>query len=152
VDFEIPNGAPTRGLLVDVYGADGTVAGWGALGTRRAGGRSIEFDIPLVGQAYHFSKVLGEPKLVLRVRHRDLVRYAAAAAWAALCFGLAAVVFFVATRSGAGRWLGRGWPWLASLLGAAWWFLFPLGGVGLVLVLVGLSALAWRTRPRPASA
>jgi hypothetical protein len=146
-DAVVWDGVPNQVRLDEVIGG---ATAWGTMATRRAGGRSIEFDIPLVGQAYYFSKVLGEPKLVLRVRHRDLIRYAAAAAWAALCLGLAGVVFFVATRSGASRWIGLGWPWLASLLGAAWWFLLPLGGVGLVFLLIGLSALAWRTRPRPA--
>ncbi|MBI3469677.1 MAG: hypothetical protein HY000_42305 [Planctomycetes bacterium] len=125
--------------------------------TTRPGNRSIEISIPTVGRAHHFSKLLGDPKLVLVARHEDLTRWSASAAWAVLCLALVAAIAYVPTRPEAASWVRRGWPGLAALLGGAWWFLLPYGFLGLGLVVTGLLVLAWRTRssrskPAPAAA
>ncbi len=116
------------------------------LATARAGIQSIDISIPLIGQPQHFIKLLGDPKLTLTARHQDVTRWSASGAWAGLCIGLIVALVLTLTRPQATDWLRRGWPWVASLLGTAWWFLLPLGYLGLALLLVGLAILAWRTR------
>jgi hypothetical protein len=114
--------------------------------TARAGIQSIDISIPLVGEAHHFTKLLGEPKLTLSARHDDVTRWSANGVWGVLCVALACVLSYAFSRPQVLAWFRRGWPWLAVVLGAAWLFLLPFGMGGLVLLAVGLSVLAWRTR------
>ena len=116
------------------------------LATARAGIQSIDISIPLIGEAHHFTKLLGEPKLTLSARHDDVTRWTANSAWGVLCVALAGVLSFAFSRPQVLAWFRRGWPWLAIVVGTAWLFLLPLGTGGLVLLVLGLSVLAWRTR------
>jgi hypothetical protein len=129
----------------EMLGVGGTQFGPG-LSTARAGIQSIDISIPLVGEAHHFTKLLGEPKLTLSARHDDVTRWSANGAWGVLCVALAGVLSFAFSRPQVFAWFRRGWPWLAVVLGTAWLFLLPLGTGGLVLLAVGLAVLAWRTR------
>lgn len=108
---------------------------------------SLDLDLPLVGTAYHFRKLQGEPRLVLRARHESLTRFASATVWAGLCVALAAVVVYGIRRPHAAAFAGRGWPWLAAVAGTAWLFLLPASVLGFALLLTALCVLIARCRP-----
>jgi prepilin-type processing-associated H-X9-DG protein len=111
---------------------------------------SAETDLAVAGTAYHFRKLHGDPRLVLRVRHHGLDRRLTAGIWAALCLALAAAVIHVLRRPNAPALAHRFWPYLAALLGAVWLFLLPLGFFGLVLLAVALCVLIARSRVQTA--
>jgi hypothetical protein len=133
---------PTREAIppVDEAATRGSQAG--------AGQVSPEAQLAVVGSAYHFRKLQGDPRLVLTVRHQDLFRSLAAAIWAVLCLGLAAAAIQSLRRPNAGQRVRRAWPWLAVLLGTAWLFLLPAGLLGLALAFTGLCAAITRARAR----
>jgi hypothetical protein len=112
----------------------------------RAGNLSLDIRVTPVGQPYSFSKVRGEPKLVLEARHRDLKTWSAGAVWALLCLAIAASFAHAVTRADAVPIIHRAWPWLAAAVGTAWLFLLPAGPLGLALIVAGLGTLAWRSR------
>ena len=99
-----------------------------------------------MGTAYHFRKLHGEPRLVLRARHEDLTHWLSAIVWAALCLALATAVIQVLRRPDAAALAYRNWPWLAAATGTAWLFLLPLGVFGLALLVTALCVLTARSR------
>jgi len=111
-----------------------------------AGHLSLDLELPLGGTAYHFRKLHGEPRLVLRARHEDLTRLVSAAVWAGLCLALAAAAVYGLRRPDAAVLAGRGWPWLTAVAGAAWLFLLPGGVFGLALLVTALCALTGRLK------
>jgi hypothetical protein len=119
----------------------------------KAGIQSIAIEIPLVGKPQHYMRLLGDPKLTLSARHEDVTRWSGSAAWAVLCLALGGILAVTLARSQTTAWLANQWPWLGVAAGIAWLFLLPAGPVGLVVLIIGASALAWRTRnARPARA
>jgi hypothetical protein len=107
---------------------------------------SLDLDLALVGTAYHFRKLQGEPRLVLRARHENLGRFLIAVLWGGLCLALAAVAVYGLRRPNAAALAYRGWPWLAVVTGTVWLFLLPLGVIGLALLVTGLGVLIARSR------
>ena len=110
--------------------------------------RSLDLDLALVGTAYHFRKLHGEPRLVLRARHENLTRGLSAIIWAGLCLGLAVAAIHVLKRPNAAALAYRHWPWLAAVAGTAWLFLLPAGVFGLALLVVALCLLVARSRKK----
>ena len=115
----------------------------GAVGT---GHLSLDFELPLVGTAYHFRKLYGEPRLVLRARHEEVGRLLAAIVWASLCLALAAVAIQGVRRPNAVALAHRHWPWLAAVAGTIWLFLLPVGVLGLILLATALCVLISRAQ------
>jgi hypothetical protein len=120
----------------------------GTVAAARAGYLSLDLDLAPVGTAYHFRKLHGEPRLVLRTRHESLDRTLTAIVWAGLCLVLAAVVVHGLRRPNAVERAHRNWPWLAAVAGTAWLFLLPAGLLGLALVVTALWVLIARSRKR----
>ena len=116
-----------------------------AAGTGRL---SLDLDVTPVGIAYHFRKLHGEPRLVLRARHEDLGHSLSAIIWAGVCLALAAAVIHGLGRPDALGRVRRYWPWLAAIAGTVWLFLLPAGAFGLVLLATALCALTDRMRKR----
>lgn len=116
--------------------------------SEKAGYLSLDLDLALVGTAYHFRKLQGDPQLLLHARHERLGRYLAAALWAIFCLALAAVTIYVVRQRDADKMAGRIWPWLVAIAGAAWWFLLPAAPIGLFLLVVALCGLIARWRKR----
>ena len=121
-------------------------AGAPAAGT---GHLSLDLDLALVGTPYHFRKLHGQPRLVLRARHESLTRWLSAAVWAGLCLALAAAAIYGLRRPDAAAVARRGWPWLAALAGGAWLFLLPWGIFGLALLVTAVSVQISRLQKRP---
>jgi hypothetical protein len=109
---------------------------------------SLKLDVTPVGTAYHFRKLHGQPRLVLRARHEDLDRGLTAIIWAGLCLALAAAVIQGLRRPDALARARRYWPWLAAIAGTAWLFLLPAGVLGLALLVTALCVLIARLRKR----
>ena len=129
-------------------GKDGRgAAGTPAVGT---GQLSLDLELSLVGSAYHFRKLHGEPHLVLRARHETLTRVLSALVWAGLCLAVAVVVIRALRRPHALARAYRNWPWLAAVAGTVWMFLLPAGVAGLVLLVTASCALVARLRPQQA--
>jgi hypothetical protein len=114
----------------------------------RTGYLSLDLDVAPVGTPYHFRKLQGEPRLVLRARHENLTRFLFAALWAGLCLALAAAATVVLRRPDAAALAYRAWPWLAAVVGTAWLFLLPAGVLGLALLVTALCVLIDRLRKR----
>ena len=112
----------------------------------RTGHLSLDLDLVPVGTAYHFRKLQGEPRLVLRARHENLTRFLSAFVWAGLCLGLAIAAIQVLKRPDAAAIASRCWPWLAAIAGTAWLFLLPAGAFGLALLIAALCVLVARSR------
>jgi prepilin-type N-terminal cleavage/methylation domain-containing protein/prepilin-type processing-associated H-X9-DG protein len=110
---------------------------------------SLELDLALVGTAYHFRKLHGDPRLVLHVRHEDLSRRLLAIVWAGLCLALTIVVIQGLRRPNAAALANRRWPWLAMVAGTVWLFLLPAGVFGLALLVVAMCVLIARLRKQP---
>ncbi len=137
------------GQLVPVAGGEMLtpleIAGTGPL--------SLDLDVAPVGTPHHFSKLHGEPKISLSIRHESLGHWLSAGIWAGLCLAAAGAVISGVRRPDA---LKRDWPWLAAGAGVAWLFLLPAGVFGLVPLVLGLCVLIDRTqrnrtiRPAPA--
>lgn len=111
---------------------------------------SMDLDLALVGTPHHFSKLQGEPRLVVRAYHEDLRRGLTAMVWAGLCLTVAVAVIHGLRRPDALARAYRGWPWLAAVAGIAWLFLLPAGVLGLALLIVGLCTLLGRLRTKDA--
>lgn len=111
-----------------------------------AGLLSLNFEFPRVGTAYHFRKLHGEPRLVLRARHEDVGRSLTAIVWAGLCLALAVPVIQAIRRPNAAALARRYWPWLAAVAGTIWLFLLPAGILGLILLATTLCVLTSRAR------
>ena len=109
---------------------------------------SLKLDVTPVGTAYHFRKLHGEPRLVLRARHEGLDRGLAAIIWAGLCLTLATAVIRGLRRPDALALARRYWPWLAVIAGTTWLFLLPTGVLGLALLITALCVLIARLRKR----
>jgi hypothetical protein len=111
----------------------------------------LDFDLALVGTPYHFRKLHGEPRLVLRARHESLGRFLTAIVWAGLCLVLATAAIYVLKRPNAAALAYRCWPWLGAAIGATWLFLLPAGVLGLALLVTTLCVLIARSRQRQAT-
>ena len=107
---------------------------------------SLDLDLTLVGTAYHFRKLQGDPRLVLRARHEDIDRFLAALVWAGLCLLIGVATIYGLTRPNAAELAYRHWPWLAAIVGVAWLFLLPAGGFGLAILATTLWILISRSR------
>jgi len=116
-----------------------------AAGTDRL---SLHLNVTPVGTAYHFRKLHGEPRLVLRARHEDLSHGLSAVVWAGLCLALATATIQGLRRPNVPALANYGWPWLAAIIGAAWLFLLPAGVVGLALLVIALCLLITHMRKR----
>ncbi|NUQ63300.1 MAG: DUF1559 domain-containing protein [Pirellulales bacterium] len=127
---------------------DGQTAPGAAL--PETGSLSLDLDQAFVGSAYHFRKLHGEPRLVVRARHEDLRRRLTAVLWAGLCLALAAAAIHGLRRPNAAAVLHRRWPWLAAVAGTAWLFLLPAGVFGLALLVTALCVLISRSQQRRA--
>ncbi|MFW6106611.1 MAG: DUF1559 domain-containing protein [bacterium] len=125
----------TRGQAVGSAGEAATKAGY----------LSLDLDLDLEGRPYHFRKLHGDPRLVLKARHEELDRLLIALVWAGLCLLLAAAIVYVLRRRDAGVLARRTWPWLAAIAGTAWLFLLPAGVLGLGLLVVSLCVLISRS-------
>jgi len=121
-------------------GAPAPAAGTGQL--------SLDLDVAPVGTRYHFRKLHGEPRLVLRARHEDLSRGLSAIIWAGLCLALATAAIQGLRRPDVLARAYRCWPWLAAIAGTAWLFLLPAGVFGLALLVTALCVLIARMRKR----
>ena len=113
------------------------------------GSLSLNVDLTPVGTAYHFRKLHGDPRLVLRARHEDLDRMATAVVWAGLCLALASAAIFGLRRSRATALAFGGWPWLTAVAGTVWLFLLPAGILGLALLIASSWVLITRARKQP---
>ena len=113
------------------------------------GSLPLNVDLTLVGTAYHFRKLQGEPRLVLRARHQDLDRLATAVVWAGLCLAMASAAIYGLRRSRATEVAFGGWPWLAAFAGTVWLFLLPAGVLGLALLVASSWVLITRSRKQP---
>lgn len=131
-----PSAPPSGGQ--PAIGTPAAAAGTGRL--------SLDLDVAPAGTAHHFRKLHGQPRLVLRARHENLVRYLSAGIWAGLCLALAVAVIQVLRRPNAAALASRGWPWLATVAGTAWLFLLPAGVFGLALLVTALCTLIARLR------
>ena len=109
---------------------------------------SLDLDVTLVGTAYHFRKLHGEPRLVLSARHENLSHGLSAIVWAGLCLALAIAVIHGLRRPKAFTHAQRCWPWLAAVAGTAWLFLLPAGAFGLALLVTALCVLIARSHKR----
>jgi len=127
---------------------DGQAAPGAPVAAAGTGYLSLDLDLALVGTAYHFRKLHGEPRLVLRARHEDLTRFVSALVWAGLCLALATAAVYGLRRPNAAELAARGWPWLAAVAGTAWLFLLPAGLLGLALLVAALCVLIARSRKR----
>ena len=107
---------------------------------------SLDIDLTPVGTAYHFRKLHGQPRLVLRVRHEDVDRLVIALVWAGLCLAIAAVAIYGLSHTHATALAFAGWPWLAAIAGTAWLFLLPAGFLGLALLIASSCVLITRSR------
>jgi prepilin-type processing-associated H-X9-DG protein len=128
--------------------ADGQAAPGAPMAEARTGYLSLDLDLALVGTAYHFRKLHGEPRLVLSARHENLSRCLSAIVWAGLCLALATAAICGLRRPNAAALASRGWPWLAAVTGTAWLFLLPAGVFGLALLVTALCVLIARSRKR----
>jgi len=104
--------------------------------------------LALVGNAYHFRKLHGEPRIVLSVRHENLTHLLTAIIWASLCLALTVVAIQVLRRPNAAALANRYWPWLVAVAGTAWLFLLPIGAIGLCLLVTALCVLIARSQTR----
>jgi len=109
---------------------------------------SLDLDLALVGNAYHFRKLHGEPRIVLGARHEDLTHLLSAIVWASLCLALTIAAIQVLRHPNAAALANRYWPWLAAVAGTAWLFLLPIGVFGLCLLVTALCVLIARSRSR----
>jgi len=109
---------------------------------------SLDLDLALVGNAYHFRKLHGEPRIVLSVRHENLTHLLTAIIWASLCLALTVVAIQVLRRPNAAALANRYWPWLVAVAGTAWLFLLPIGAIGLCLLVTALCVLIARSQTR----
>ncbi len=111
---------------------------------------SLDLDLAFVGTPYHFRKLHGEPRLVLRARHENLRRGLTAIVWAVVCLAMAAAAIHFLRRRHAAAIAHRWWPWLAAALGVVWLFLLPAGILGFALLVVALCVLIANARePQP---
>jgi len=157
--FDLPKGeqeARPLGLVPDIdEGAReqtpqvGQAAPDAPVAAAKAGYLSLDLDLAPVGTPYHFRKLHGEPRLVLRARHENLNRWLSAIVWAGLCLALAAAAIHVLRRPDAAAFAHRRWPWLAAVTGMAWMFLLPVGLFGFVLLVTALCVLIARSQKRP---
>ncbi len=115
----------------------------GGLGT---GSLPLNVNLVPVGTAYHFSKLHGDPRLVLRARHEDIDRLVTAIVWAGLCLAMAAAAMVGVKRAHATSNRFRGWPWLGVVAGIAWFFLLPAGVLGWAMLVTCLGVLIIRSR------
>ncbi len=127
---------------------DGQAAPGAPMAAAGTGYLSLDLDLTLVGTAYHFRKLHGEPRLVLRARHENLGRFVSAIVWAGLCLALATATICGLRRPNAAALAYRCWPWLAVVAGAAWLFLLPAGVLGLALLVTALCVLIARLEKR----
>jgi hypothetical protein len=120
----------------------------GAPAAAETGRLSMDLDVSFVGIPHHFSKLHGEPRLVVRARHESLRRGLTALIWAGVCLVMAAAVVQSLRRPDALARANSGWPWLAAVAGMAWLFLLPAGVFGLALLTTGLCVLIARSWKR----
>ena len=113
------------------------------------GSLSLSVDLTPVGTAYHFRKLHGDPRLVLRARHEDLDRMVTAIVWAGLCLAITSAAIYGLRRSHATALAFGGWPWLAAVAGTVWLFLLPVGVLGLALLVASSWVLITRSRKQP---
>lgn len=133
--------APATESSVGGYADSGLPVGGFGTGTL-----SLDVDLTPVGTAYHFSKLHGEPRLVLRARHEDIDRLVTGVVWAGLSLTLAAVALFALSR-GRGKSVGiHGLSWLGVGGGIVWLFLLPVGFLGWLLLVISLGAVISRSR------
>lgn len=138
-----PSATPQQQLALPEGGqvAPGAAADVGTIGYL-----PFDVDLAVVGTAYHFRKLHGEPRLVLSARHESLGHRLIAIVWAGLCLAMATVVIQGLRRPDAASLAHRGWPWLAAVAGTAWLFLLPAGVLGLVLLVTALCVLIARLK------
>ncbi|MCD4726390.1 MAG: hypothetical protein K8R46_01920, partial [Pirellulales bacterium] len=127
---------------------DGQAAPGAPVDAAGAGQLSLDLDVAPVGTRYHFRKLHGKPRLVLRARHEYLSRGLSAIIWAGLCLTLATAAIQGLRRPDVLARAYRCWPWLAAIAGTAWLFLLPAGVFGLALLATALCVLIARTRKR----
>ena len=111
-----------------------------------AGALSLNVDLTPVGTAYHFSKLHGDPRLVLRARHEDIDRLVTALIWAGLCLAMGAGAIYGLRRARATAIGAVGWSWLGVCGGIVWLFLLPLGFLGWLLLVISLGVAITRSR------
>jgi prepilin-type processing-associated H-X9-DG protein len=110
----------------------------------KTGYLSLDLDLAPVGNAYHFRKLQGDPRLILQARHENIGRMLTAALWAGICLALAITIIRVLRRPNATELAQHVWPWLVAAAGVAWLFLLPISLAGLVLTIVAI----WTLRSR----
>ncbi len=115
------------------------------------GSLSLNVDLTPVGTPYHFSKLHGDPRLVLHARHEDIDRLVTAVVWAGLSLAMAAAAIYGARRARATSAKFRGWPWLGVGGGIVWLFLLPVGILGWILLVISLGRLITRSRKEQAT-
>jgi hypothetical protein len=107
-----------------------------------AGGLSLQFDVPRVGQKLHFSKVGGSPKLAIAARPRETWERLTALAWTLLWLVVAVlVVRLIRDKQAASRALTLA-PIALAILGAGCYLLLP-GDGRLIGVIIWLVLAAW---------
>jgi hypothetical protein len=140
----------TLGEIVQNVDASGVVAGaveQGALaGWARAGGLSLEIDLPESGQKLTFSKVGGDPILTLGLRPKRSLEAGFGLAWFVVWVALALGVVNLLRRGGG---FARLWPHAPIVLVAAglvWFVLLPVAAIGFILFAIGAVAYGWQHR------
>ncbi|NLS94913.1 MAG: DUF1559 domain-containing protein [Planctomycetaceae bacterium] len=115
------------------------------------GSLSLNVDLTPVGTPFHFSKLHGDPRLVLHARHEDIDRLVTAVVWAGLCLAMAAAAVYSVRRARATSTRFRGWRWLGVGGGIVWLFLLPVGVLGWILLVISLGRLITRSRKEQAA-
>jgi len=137
---EVAANADVSGLVASA-GEQAGLAGWA-----RAGGLSLEIDLPESGQKLTFSKVGGDPLLTLGLRPKASLKAGFGLAWFVIWLALGLGLVSVLNRGGNFTRLASHAPILLIAVGLVWYVLLPAAVIGLVLFTLGAIAFGWQHR------
>ncbi|MDB5385234.1 MAG: hypothetical protein JWM11_880, partial [Planctomycetaceae bacterium] len=115
-----------------------------------SGGLSLLIEIPTDGQKLSFSKVGGEPRLMLGVRPHQTLQLALGFVWAAVWSVILLVILVTLRRPQVTQGLCRRLPWFISGLGMLLYFMVPShamwGTWGLIAFIAGATWIAFQSK------
>lgn len=115
-----------------------SVAGWNA-----AGGLSLPINIPEVGQAWHFNKVGGNPKVALAFRPHQMLQRVLGAAWTLIWGLLILVLLRIARNFTSKAWLNCA-PWTLVGLGVCLFCLTRSGSDwNVISIMILIPSVIW---------